>query len=153
MDGWDSIIPTFRDGDILLSNKEGSNQTIASIGTSEIAAEREILSWPPANCEIPSAPSSISEVDGIDGDHRNSICPNGTTHSFDCHISVCEAHLIPPQVNRYSQTNLHEPYESKLFAALMLSARDDDIFVDVGAAMDISLLWPSGSILGPWFTP
>ena len=109
VDGWDSIIPTFRDGDTLLRNKEGSNRTNASIGASEVAAEREIPPWPPANCEIPSAHSSISEVDGIDGDHRNSICPNGTTHSFDCHISVCEAHLIPPQVERYSQTNLHEP--------------------------------------------
>ena len=105
------------------------------IPASEIAAEREILSWPPANCEIPSAPSSISEVDDIGGDHRNSICPNGTIHSFDCHVVVCEAHLIPQQVNRYSQTNLHEPYESKLFAALMLSARADDLFVDVGAAV------------------
>ena len=34
VDGWDSIIPTFRDGDNLLSNKEGSNRTNTSIGAS-----------------------------------------------------------------------------------------------------------------------
>jgi len=103
------------------------------IPANEMAAERKIPPWPPANCEIPSAPATFSE-DG-DGDNRNSICPNGTKHSFDCHISVCEVHLIPQQVERYSQTNLHEPHESKLFAALMLSARADDLFVDVGAAV------------------
>ena len=101
------------------------------IPLNEMAKEREIPSWPPANCEIPSVPPTLSE----DDDHPNSICPNGTTHTFDCHFSVCAAHLIPPQVERYSQTNLHEPHESKIFAALMLTARPNDLFVDVGAAI------------------
>ena len=103
------------------------------IPSNEMATEREIPSWPPANCEIPSMPPTLIE----DAGHRtsNSICPNGTTHTFDCHVSVCAAHLIPPQVERYSQTNLHEPHESKIFAALMMTARPNDLFVDVGAAI------------------
>ena len=101
------------------------------IPSNEMAKEREIPSWPPANCENPSVPQTLNEND----DHPNSICPNGTTHTFDCHFSVCEAHLIPPQVERYSQTNLHEPHESKIFAALMLTARPNDLFVDVGAVI------------------
>ena len=103
------------------------------IPSNEMATERRLPPWPPVNCEIPSVPPTLVD----DDDHRtsNSICPNGTTHTFDCHVSVCAAHLIPQQVERYSQTNLHEPHESKIFAALMVTARPNDLFVDVGAAI------------------
>ncbi|KAL7545366.1 hypothetical protein ACHAWF_008718 [Thalassiosira exigua] len=89
------------------------------ISETEMAEERK---WPPPNCEIPPKPAG------------ENICSNGM-HTFDCHISVCSDHLIPQQVERYSQINLHEPHESKLFAALMLLAKTDDIFIDVGAAI------------------
>ena len=53
------------------------------IPSNEMAKEREIPSWPPANCENPSVPQTLNE----DDDHPNSICPNGTIHTFDCHFS------------------------------------------------------------------
>jgi FkbM family methyltransferase len=56
-------------------------------------------------------------------------------HLFDNGIKVRKGHLIPKQIERYRQFNLHEPEEEELFESVLEQINPSGVVVDVGAAI------------------
>jgi len=57
------------------------------------------------------------------------------THQFDNGVKVYDHHVTPRQKKRYSQINIHEPAEEKLFVKIIESLGKGECFVSVGSAI------------------
>jgi FkbM family methyltransferase len=60
---------------------------------------------------------------------------SGQIHTFDNGVKVIRRHLLPQQIARYAEQNLHEPDEEPIFIDLIQSVPPGGVFVSIGSAI------------------
>lgn len=62
------------------------------------------------------------------------------THQFDNGIKVNKNHLLKTQLKRYQNQNLHEPEEERIFLDVLQKLPQNEMFINVGAAIGYYLI-------------